>query len=443
MIFFLFLILSLVLISNIAIFKGNFCSPAILFTAGFWVSSLWAWFFQDRWGEFQNSELLVLVSVGTISFSLGCFLVKLVYKSKLAVIRPAQLYAIKIPKYKLYLYFLFEVVIAIMTIYVVLRNVSSRNLIYAIGQYYNVNKYNRLVYEPGYFKVIQYFNISGVLLSGYIAINNKVCKKKNPFVLYLIIVFGMGISLLQGIRNTFFLFIISGIVMFYLLHGASTGWKSNFNLSTLPKIILFAGIIIALFQITTIATGRLSDEFTFVELLSTYVGSPLKNLEIYLSENHTPSPVFGGQTLIQTYKKLYEATGNLKFNVTSLYKYRWIGRVGLGNVYTILMPLHQDFGFIGAGVILLIIGSVSEWMYERLQRYKSIVGINYGIIIYAYCAFSISFGFFSNKYFEMVVSVAFIYTLISLFIIKQFFANVEFGRGRISIYRKDQLSKED
>lgn len=430
---FLFLILSLVLISNIAVFRGNFCSPAILFTAGFWVSTLWAWNCQDRWGGFQNDALLVLVSIGTISFSLGCFFVKLVYKSGRHVVKPAQLYAIKIPKHKLYLYIIFEVFIAIMTLYVVRRNVSGRNLFEAIGQYYSANKYNRLIYAPGYLKVMQYFNIAGVLIAGYIAINNKVCRKRNPSALLFIIGFGMGISLLQGIRNIFFLFIISGVVMFYIFYGASTSWKSNFSLSALPRIFFFAGIIIGLFQLTTMATGRSSDEFSFVEVLSAYVGSPLKNLELYLSEDHTPSQVFGGQTLRQTYQKIYELTGNPKYHVISLYEYRRVGKASLGNVYTILMPLHQDFGFIGTGVILFIIGVVSEWMYERLQRHKSKSGINYGIIIYAYCAFAISFSFFSNKYFEMVVSTAFIYTLISMFIIKHFFVNVKFGRGRTAI----------
>lgn len=439
--FFLFLILSLVLMSNIAIFRGNFCSPAILFTAGFWVSTLWAWNCQDKWGGFQNDALLVLVSIGTMSFSLGCFFVKLVYKSGHRVIKPGQLCAIKIPKYKLYLYIMFEVFIAIMTIYVVRRNVSGRNLFEAIGQYYSANKYNRLVYAPAYLKVMQYFNIAGVLIAGYIAINNKVCKKKNPLALYFIIGFGMGISLLQGIRNIFFLFIISSAVMFYLFYGVSTGWKSNFNLLTLPRLLLFAGIIIGLFQITTMATGRSSDEFTFVEILSAYVGSPLKNLELYLSENHTPSQVFGGQTFRQTYQKIYELTGIPRYQVISLYEYRWIGKAGLGNVYTILMPLHQDFGFIGTSVVLFMIGAVSEWMYERLQRHKNKTSINYGIIIYAYCAFAISFSFFSNKYFEMVVSVAFIYTLISLFVIKHFFVNVKFGRRRTAVFRTDQLYK--
>lgn len=434
--------LSLVLILNVILFRGNFCSPAILFTAGFWVSSLWAWVFQDRWGGFRNSALIVLVMIGVMSFSIGCLFVKLVYISKHSVIKPTQLYPITIQKNKLYIYILFEMIIAIITIYIILKNTSSNNLIYAISQYYNLNKYHRLVYDPSYFSIIQYFNISGVLLFGYIVINNIVCKKRNPSILYIIIFLGMCISLLQGIRNTFFLFIISGIVMFYLLRGANTGWKSNFNLSTLPKVIMMFGIIIVLFRITTIATGRLSDEFTFIELLSTYIGTPLKNLELYLSESHPPSPVFGGQTLMQTYNKLYNATGNPQFHVTSFYEYRWIGSTGLGNIYTILMPLYQDFGFGGSGIVLFVIGAISERMYEHLQRNKLKRGINYGIIVYAYCAFSISFGFFSNKYFEMVVSMAFIYTLISLFIIKVYFVDIKFHRGRIIIFRSDHFYKK-
>ncbi len=441
MIFNLFVILSLILILNLAIMRGNLCSPSILFTSGFWISTLWACIFQEKWDGFHNSKLFVLVLTGIVSFSFGCYLVRLIYMVCYPTVKPVKTYSIKISKYKLYVYLLFEIFISIMTIYVVLRNAVGGNFFDAIGQYYNASKYNRLVYSPAYLKVMQYFNIAGVLITEYIVIVNKICKKKNHIILYLIIFFGLGISLLQGIRNTFFLLVISGVVMFYLLHGANVGWKSDLDLSTLPKMFFFAGVVIVLFQITTMATGRSSDEFAFIDLLSSYIGSPLKNLELYLSERHVPSQVFGGQTLMQTYRKLYEVTGNIKYNITSLYEYRWIGEIGLGNVYTILMPLYQDFGVIGTSLILFIIGVVSEWMYDRLKKIKSMYGINYGIIVYAYCAFPISFSFFSNKFFEMVVSAAFIYTLISLFVIKYFFEQIQFRKGKIFIYRKYRLYK--
>lgn len=34
-------------------------------------------------------------------------------------------------------------------------------------------------------------------------------------------------------------------------------------------------------------TGRASDEFTFTEMLSTYVGASIKNLELFIQENHS------------------------------------------------------------------------------------------------------------------------------------------------------------
>lgn len=434
MIFFLFITLTIILLACFALFHRDFCAPAFLLTIGFWASSLWAWLYQDHWNGFTNQSLYTIVVGGVTSFCAAAFIVATIDKGVLPATKRHYLEEIKLPIYKLQLYFVFEIIMFLITMLAVFLNVRSKNPIVAIGQYYIADKYNRLIYTPEYVKVIQYFNIAGVYLFEYVVMNNILCKKKNNKLMYIIVTVGLIISMLQGSRNTLFMFIISAIIMFYILKGVNTGWKPNLTSKTLIKMLGVIVLLVIFFRISIYLTGRSSDEYTFLEILSTYVGSPLKNLELFISEVHTKSSVWGGQTLMQSYHKLYSKTGNSLYNVQSLYTYRWIGTTGLGNVYTILMPLYQDFGMIGTWIMMAVIGAISQLQYDHVRTQKNIKGINFQILIYVYTSFAVVFSFFSNKYFETVVSMAFVYVLIGFVIIIGVVMNISIVRGKVVIH---------
>lgn len=217
---------------------------------------------------------------------------------------------------------------------------------------------------------------------------------KNTIYEYLVIVGGIVISLLQGTRNTLFLFVISIVIMFLTLKKVQNGGHANITLKSFSKLILGSLVLIFLFRVTLVVTGRASDEFTFTEMLSTYVGASIKNLELFIQENHSRSTVWGGQTLLQTYSKIYNKTGNSKFLVTSLYTYRWIGKTGLGNIYTMLMPLYVDFGTMGTCIVMAIIGGVSQFQYECIYRIKNSKDLMRKIIFYSYVGFQFHLPFF-------------------------------------------------
>lgn len=416
-------------------FDRNFCAPAVLMTSGFWFSSLWAWIYQDNWGGFKNPVLYKLIILGILSFCVACFVVQKINGVSKQRVKPRRLNPITIPSIKVYLYLFFELLMAALTIYVIRRNVELSTIFNMIGDYYNANKYERLVYDPFYFNAIQYFNIGGVFIFGYVILNNKVCKKRNTLTSYLVVFFGFLLSLLQGTRNTFFMFIIGGGVLYGLFIGINNGWKANITIKSLIKGLFSVVLLIGIFRLSIHMTGRSSDEYTFIHLISTYIGSPLKNLELFISESRQPSSIFGGVTLMQSYNKLYGITGNADFYIpsTNFYTYRWLGSTGLGNVYTILMPLYQDFGVLGACVVMALIGALSQKQFDNIKQISYNGTVDNRVLIYAYCAFSIVFSFFSNKYFEMVISVAFIYVLIGFFLVKGFILHLFIFKGKIII----------
>ena len=436
MIFTILVILTLFLFFSFLCFDKDICAPSFLLTVGFWGATVWCFFYQDHWNGFSDVRLMILIIGAVGSFIISSCIVHVFWGRKKKKRIAIQLKPIKLDKSQYIVLLMGEMVVAIYTLYVVYKNVDSLNPIIAIGQYYYANKYRRLSYDPGLLSAFQYFNIALVFVIAYAMITNYLCKQKNTIYEYLVIAGGIVISLLQGTRNTLFLFVISIAIMFLTLKKIQNGGRANITLKSFSKLILGSLALIFLFRVTLVVTGRASDEFTFTEMLSTYVGASIKNLELFIQENHSRSTVWGGQTLLQTYSKLYNETENPKFLVTSLYTYRWIGKTGLGNIYTMLMPLYVDFGTMGTCIVMAIIGGVSQFQYECIYRIKNSKDLMRKIIFYSYVGFSISFAFFSNKYFEMVVSMAFIYTIIGYVMLKVLIFDVKIKDGRIVIKLK-------
>lgn len=207
MIFNILVILTLFLFFSFLCFDKDICAPSFLLTVGFWGAAVWCFFYQDHWNGFSDVRLMILIIGGVGSFIISSCIVHIFCGRKKKKRIAIQLKPIKLDKFQYIGLLMGEMVVAIYTLYVVYKNVDSLNPIIAIGQYYYANKYRRLSYDPGLLSVFQYFNIALVFIIAYVMITNYLCKQKNTIYEYLVIVGGIVISLLQGTRNTLFLFV--------------------------------------------------------------------------------------------------------------------------------------------------------------------------------------------------------------------------------------------
>lgn len=436
MLYFIFICLSAIFIYCVIAFDRDICAPALLFTVGFWLSVFWACFVVQRW-EFDNTTLPGLMIGGTISFVLGCTIVNAISRKKLNRIHRLSIVSkIEMSDVQLAAFFIIEIFCFLITLYVVYQNTRTTNLVAAIGLYYYANKYGRLVYESPLVDIAQYINWGMLYVSEYILINNVLNKKQNKRMLYVLLLLSYLISLLQGTRTIMFMGIISGIIMAFLITGRRNGWKPNLNLKTVIKSMIIVILLGILLVVSITATGRDTGEFTALQTVNSYLGAPIKNLELFLDDGLiNKGKAWGIETFLQLYQKLYNATGNAKFQAPQLYTYRWIGKEGLGNVYTIFMPLYYDFGVFGTCILMLVLGILSQSFYNWVRLTPSKGMIDFRIIIYSYVAFAISFSFFSNKIFELVIAVGFIYYFIGL-VITAFILNTKIIHGKLIINRK-------
>lgn len=410
--------LVLVLLSML-LFKREVISPSFLLSIAFLIASLDLFINRKNW-YFDNKDVVVIISLGILFFELGCFLVDILRPNKLKEYNYASNKEVMISPYKLWIYFVFQIMLySMITVFVCHTmglNVNLSGLSNAIGGYYELNQNGAIEGLPFILNIGQIFNTSGIYYLLFILVLLKVRRQKVPFVLYSNIILGIGGSLLTGTKTSFFMYLVAVIVMYFFLRGKNTSDIQRVGIKSIIEIIISILVVVTGFTLLSSIQGRNIENVSAVDTVSTYIGAPIKNLETFITSYGNNYGIFGAQTFADTYKWLYRVTGNTNFNVANVYAYNWVLNKGLGNVYTLFMPLFNDFGYTGTYFVMLLLGCFCQLCYNSAKSKKPKGIINFRIIFYSYLSFAIIFSFFSNKIFEMVFSRSGIYFLIGLYI---------------------------
>lgn len=72
-------------------------------------------------------------------------------------------------------------------------------------------------------------------------------------------------------------------------------------------------------------------------------------------------------------------------------------RIPSTNVYTVLSPYYRDFGVIGVGVFMLILGALHGWVFRLLKTGSPIIIVGNAILFYA-----LLMQFFQDQYFSLM-----------------------------------------
>lgn len=158
---------------------------------------------------------------------------------------------------------------------------------------------------------------------------------------------------------------------------------------------------IIVFNMLFAIQGRTLSDITVVDLIANYIGAPVKNLELFIKDGRIKGNGFGLITFRDTYSWVNEMLGSEHFIIPKVYKYRWIDGKILGNVYTQLMPLYNDFGIPGVFISMGLLGIFCQKIYDSIKYKKSRGNIDYRLLIYSYVGFAIIFSFFSNKFLNL------------------------------------------
>ena len=436
MIYELLILVGILLIVSVIAFGRDITAPAVLVNGSFFVATFCACLYADKW-DFSEVKVIVVIVTGLsgfILFSYLCYFLETGWR------RPpkCEFSPIVLSNMRLLVYLLVQLVIIGGTFWVIKKNVGSlSSSIVALGikinEYYELMHNDELIYSNKWIGLLQVINFSGIYFMIYCAITNIIYKGKKQILVYINILIGVIASLITGTKTAFYMFMISAFVVFMLLKQKQSGWKIKIRMKLLLKIMLLLVILLLSFGIINNLQGRVLDEYKATDVLATYLGSPIKNLEIFIKENHVSSEVFGAQTFKYTYNDIYNYTKNARYLINNIDTYHWINSYPLGNVYTFFRAPYYDFGIVGVFLLSGLAGAFSQKIYNiaKFEKKRN----NLTIVYYSYVAFSIAFSFFSNKFFESVLSKSSIYFILGFIIFELFFIKISLKKGKITIKR--------
>lgn len=407
----------IILLLSFFCLNRSIINPSFLITLGFFFSSLNLLTNQSLW-NFNSILTVLLILCGLIAFFLGCIIVKISFKNR----NFAETARIDFNSFELRfgLYAVFQSVLYLFILIWIIKSqgqgISLSGVSAALSSFHQNNLLG-LTELPNILNILNILNLSGVYLLFYIFISFRVKKVKVPKIINVNCVIALIGSLFTGNRTVFSMYIVALLVLYFLIEEKV---KKTFDTLNARSLILavfsiffisFCFILIASFQ------GRTQTNVDTIYSFSTYLGGPLKNLEIFVNNNVMYRQIFGGQTFMNTYTWLSTSFGIPSFKIINLYRYNFLpGNIGLGNVYSILMPLYNDFGFLGTMVAMFLLGLFSQYIYYNALFKKAHFQISYYTIFYSYLSFALVMSFFSNKMGESIFSRAGIYFIVGIWI---------------------------
>lgn len=418
MIYILTCILVITLIFLLNVYRGELISPSILFTVSFLFSSIWASFYAKRWGLGLHINTTVVILGGILTFILFSAIIHVVFSN--FSINKGTLTVIKINNIILYAIIIFELISIIYIIKNVsssvgmnIRNYSQAAIIYRNGQLtgniYQISKLASLMYTV---------DISIGYWFGNILVRNYVASKKIDVKLAVIVLLSIISASLQGSRTYSINIIIAAIGMLLLF--SKSNIKSRLSFKNLRNISLILIGMVLTFEFSGRILGRESIEgkVTLLDYLAKYCGAPIKNLDTYLQHGHPDAPIFGGQTfysLIINHLDLFGIPNKYVLDIP----FQWYQNFALGNVYTTFYSYIYDFGYIGVPILIGIMAIISQIFYELAKRYFYKEIPSFSVFVLSYITPCLLLSFFSNKFYENMLTVTFFKVAI-LYIIYNF-----------------------
>ena len=445
MLFFLFAILVVLLIFNYIFNKKDVIAPSFIFTLSILFGVVWTIFYYNNWemSSFHLNTFLV-IGGGVFIFSLTSFCILLFFKKIKGegyYKNSNEIIEIDVDLWKKILVIIFALFTVIYSGYCICKATGTTDLFRAMKIYDSQKFKDGTLIMPFFFSKFRIITNALGFWFMYVLINNFKATKKIDFYSLSITVLGMLNSLITGSRSAAIGIIIFGITIYLLLLNKEKGFYKSISKKSILILCLIIVGILATFKISLNLLGRSTNE-NFLDYMALYCGAEVKNLDIYLQEEHvSDNNYFGSQTFVS----IIEYAGSKLNWKDSQYAldlpYRKVNGYNLGNVYTVFYPFIYDFGYIGLIILVVVMSAISQLIYEKCKRACISNVPLLSIMIYAYIFRCLVFAFFSNKFYENIASKGFIDLVLIWYLCNCFFVKFKIEITEPNNDEKNIISK--
>ena len=429
------------LLLSIFEYKSNnneIASPPVLFLVPFVIACIVAILWSSEWNLHLHYYTFFVIIIGCLSFCIGDFIAR---KIKVNCIKTKNNNLYRVENWKLILFALFSLVCYLWKIKCIKSFGLSHGyntLFSSIGYLNHLAKFTTEEYikYPGILSIcLQLITAAGFVWSCLLAITlvNKQKKKGNQILILINFIISIIGSMTSGGRGGAMQLIIAFMSIYLLMY-----IKNNKNIKKIPfKVILKVIILIAItlygFIFVMDYLGR-QEIHMIGKYLANYIGAQIYNLDAYLSYNYKTSVIFGQETfqpIILTISKILGIAewSNYKLDLPFIYaNSKTLGIINLGNVYTTFYAYIHDFGFLGIIFFPFTIGFISRIAYKIIKYDENTTKVTIPIIVYSNIAYALVFSYFSNKFFELIITPNMIKKIIFTYIILIYLYKIKVSR---------------
>ena len=430
MILIVLLFLSIIFISSIYASNKCFGAPAVIFSASFLFSGMWAYGYAGAWNRSLQWNTSVIIVTCVFLFVFTCvisshFHRRLKYYSnyKYANIDLDYEY-INIDKWKVIAYLIIEILI--ITIYArqIIRGSNSLLLSDAINSVYMGRAELSL---PLHIRILLAVIRGGGYWFSYVIVVNFLKSKKIEWLMVIIVVLSMIATSLAGSRGTSICLLLSFPAYVLILSYRNNRFNRSIKIKYIISGIILIIILLWIFPRIKILLGR-GTSSSGMNHVAVYVGAEFFNLDRYLNSFDIPTNTgtFASLTfssLETTLAKYFGFTINKPYMP---YPYIYSNGLFLGNVYTVLYVFLYDFGYLGSLVAVALYAWFCQIVFDKASTTIIDNKIPISVLIYGYLFGLLTMSFFSWWAGNYIFSTAFIYIILTWVVFNKFFIELNF-----------------
>ncbi len=430
MIYFLLPTLLILLCFAYAINKKDIGAPAVIFSASFSFSSIWALVYSKVWNLSLNLNTYLVIVFGVFDFIIITYLSN-IFLNKIISNRYNNSKCVSYNKivenWKVILFIGIEIFSVLYTIKYLKQVTGNIFLSSAISQYRDslILKGTVIRFSMILSFVRMIVNGSGYWFAYVISYDLIVNKKFNKFVLIALILSVINTMILGG-RNEGINIILCLVIDYYILYKKYNKWEIKIKFKYFIIAIISGFICLLLFRKLGNMLGRKSQTNLFY-YIAVYCGSQIKNLDTFLNNiyNYKSNHIWGAQSFVNLISWIMPKI-NSNFSSYQLdLPYQRVNGLNLGNVYTTFYPYIYDFGYIGVFTMTTLMAIISQFSYIYANKvgYKNKPCIS--VIIYSYIFSNLLFSFFSNKFYEQLFTPYFLKLIVLWYVLNFIFYGVK------------------
>lgn len=325
-----------------------------------------------------------------------------------------------------------------------LQITKAQNLPSAISSYTMLSKGTGLKLPNLAGKLNLFSYISGYVWAYYI-VYGVVNKRKEPYFL-LGINFALSVvsNLLTGSRGGVIQNVLFLLFLYYILDGEKKKWKNVVSPKILMMALFFTMAGLFGFQKSLDLIGRATSTKDSGDYIALYLSAEMKNMDIMIRSGEMQiRDILEWGTLNSGLSGFLKLLGiSLPRIVADASTYITYHGINLGNVYTIYYSFVHDLSYLGLIFFEMLMALISQISLASMMRSRmSYFVLDFSKLIYGYILVKISFSFFSNWFFDNILSTGFIWCLIFWFILRAFMEyDVQRKEGRVRIKITNNIS---